>query len=385
MFDATGERLYNANGVILSYGIDRATGTLLSSNWTTTQAAWGTGALAIDTTSAPLEFVSETVVASSEADARISSFRLSTLGALTPVSVLGTSQPRAISLDPLARVAHVISEFYMSFVGIDSGTSTLSDFPYDLPLSRPAPATFSSTGRYMYVPGTTSTTLRTYVMDLATGDLDSQLPNSTLQTAVQEAFVHPNGRLYTRPPADGTANESRMWYYPTDVVTGGVDINGNYFEFNGPIGGWAMHPSNNFMYVVRPTDDVIESYSIAPVFGNLNALNADVPFVANGETALAMDPRGRFLFAITSTGTVQRFAIEADGRLTPLGDQVPNLMRATALATDFTGNYLVVMDGTAARVKTYRVEDDGALTYVAARPTLLSAGVHVVKVTGRLR
>jgi 6-phosphogluconolactonase (cycloisomerase 2 family) len=146
-----------------------------------------------------------------------------------------------------------------------------------------------------------------------------------------------------------------------------------------------MHPSNNFMYVVRPTDDVIESYSIAPVFGNLNTLNADVPFVANGETALAMDPRGRFLFAITSTGTVQRFAIEADGRLTPLGDQVPNLTRATALATDFTGNYLVVMDSTAARVKTYRVADDGALTYVAARPTLSSAGVHVVKVTGRLR
>jgi 6-phosphogluconolactonase (cycloisomerase 2 family) len=383
MFDATGERLYG--GAILSYGIDRATGALLSSNWTMTLVASGTSAIAIDTASAPLEFVSETVVVSSETDARVSSFRLSTGGALTPVSVLGISQSRAISLDPLARVAHVISDFYMSFVGIDSGTSTLSAFPYDLPLSAPAPATFSPTGRYMYVPGTTSTTLRTYVMDLATGDYDYQLPNATLSTAVQEGFVHPNGRFYTRPPADGTANESRMWYYPIDVVTGGVNVSGNYFEFNGPIGGWAMHPSNNFMYVVKPTDDVIASYSIAPVFGNLNALNADVPFVATGETALAMDPRGRFLFAITSTGTVQTFAIEADGRLTSLGDQVPSLTQATALATDFTGNYLLVMDGGAARVKTYRVEDNGALTHVASRPTPSGAGVHVVKVTGRLR
>jgi 6-phosphogluconolactonase (cycloisomerase 2 family) len=385
IFDATGERLYDANGVILSYGIDRATGTLLSSNWTTTQAAWGTSAMAIDTTSAPLEFVSDTVAASSEADARVSSFRLSTSGTLTPVSVVGLSQPRAISLDPLARVANVVSDYRLSFVGIDSGTSTLSAFPYDLNLSRPAPATFSSSGRYMHVPSTTSTTLRTYVIDLATGDLDSQLPNTTLQTAVEEAFVHPNGRLYTRPPADGTANQSRLWYYPIDVVTGQVDPNGNYFELNGPIGGWAIHPSNNFMYLVKPTDDVIESYSIAPVFGYLNALNADVPFVANGETALAMDPRGRFLFAITSTGTVQRFAIEADGRLTSLGDQVPSLTQATALGTDFSGNYLVVMDGGAARVRTYRVEDDGSLTHVASRPTLSSAGVHVVKVTGRLR
>lgn len=386
MFDATGERLYDGGGsVIHSYGIDRATGILLSSNWTTTQVASGTSAIAIDTDSAPLEFVSETVVASSEVDASVSSFRLSTGGALTPVSVMGISQPRAISLDPLARVAHVVSHYHMSFVGIDSGTSTLSAFPYDLNLLNPAPATFSPTGRYMYVPNIASTTLRTYVIDLATGDWDSELPTSTLQTAVQEGFVHPNGRFYTRPPADGTADESRMWYYPTDVVTGGVDINGNYFEFNGPIGGWAMHPSNNFMYVVKPTDDVIESYSIAPVFGGLNALNADVLFVANGETALAMDPRGRFLFAITSSGTVQTFAIEADGRLTSLGDQVPGLTQATALATDFTGNYLLVMDGGAARVKTYRVEDDGALTHVASRPTLSSAGVHVVKATGRLR
>ncbi|WP_116810682.1 beta-propeller fold lactonase family protein [Steroidobacter cummioxidans] len=224
------------------------------------------------------------------------------------------------------------------------------------------------------------------MMDPATGDWVSQLPTTTLSTSVREALVHPNGRFYTRPPADGTANESRVYYYPIDLQTSEVAFGGLYAELNGPTSGWALHPSGNFIYVAKPTNNVIESYAISPGAGHLIPLSSDVPFVVSGETALAMDHRGRFLFAIAATGHVETFAIEADGRLTALGDQSSGLIsRATALTTDFSGSYLVVVDGDGSRLKTLRIEEEGALTFMAFSPTGWTAPSQAVKVTGRLR
>ncbi|MFC4308111.1 beta-propeller fold lactonase family protein [Steroidobacter flavus] len=386
LFDATGERLYQiGNGSILTYGIDHATGALSSSNWGVTHAGSGTFALAIDTDSAPLTFVSDTVVTSSQFDNRVSSFRLSANGALALGSIESEANPTGITLDPAGRVAHVMGPgFGVSLFGIDPGTSGLTNFGYDLPVSTPAPAVFSSTGRYAYVANKSSTTLRTYLMDPATGDWEgTSLPTVTLSTAVEQAMVHPNGRFYTRPIADGTANESRMYYYPIDFATGAVASGGNYAELSGPMGSWALHPSGNFMYVVKPADNVIQTYSVAPG-GYLLPLGADIPFVANGENALEMDPRGRFLFALKSTGYVETFAIGADGRLTSLG--APNVARATAMATDLSGNYLVVADGGFNRVTVYRIGADGTLTYRDFQSTPLAAGgVHAVKVSGRLQ
>lgn len=384
LIDSRGEHLYQPGSAsILAYGLDADTGALVPSNWSVVPMS-DSSSQVIAEDSAPLEFVSDAVVSTSEADSRIYSFRLSSAGVLTGRSTIPVSFPASLTIGPSGGFAYVPrSGNTVATFAIEPTNSTLSLFDEWMLAGSPAPIAMSATGRYSYVA--TGDALRTFVTDPETGYWNSSLPTVTLSTEVAEALVHPGGSfLYTRAVVDGTPNESRLFRYIVDPVTGVVDPVGNYAEINGPVGAMAIHPSGGLLYVVNTEDELIQGYSIVSN-GILLSLNADMPFVANGETGLAIDARGRFLFAITATGDVQTFAIGTQGQLTDLGASVPLLNTATAIAADYSGNYLIVTDGGVDAVKTYRIADDGSLIYVSSVLRSLSPGVHSVKTSGRLQ
>jgi 6-phosphogluconolactonase (cycloisomerase 2 family) len=161
---------------------------------------------------------------------------------------------------------------------------------------------------------------------------------------------------------------------------------------NGPV-SIAVDPLYRYAYVTNYTDGTVSQYSI-PKGGVLTALmsaagstpvfGATVPTgsgAASGPTAIAVDPKGKFVYVLNARdGTVSQFAIGAGGELNPLSvPTVPTGLQpvtftpasqppvlAGSLAIDPDDRFVFVTSPVSSTVTQYSIGADGSLTALAA-------------------
>ncbi len=120
--------------------------------------------------------------------------------------------------------------------------------------------------------------------------------------------------------------------------------------------------SGRFLYLSGLSG--IEGYRIDPDTGALSALTGS-PFVPRASAgSLLLDPRGRFLFSLT-TGAATAFRIDATSGVLTAGP-VSAVPVGSAAAFDPQGRFLFVIVQDSLAVS--RVEETGALTAVAGSP-----------------
>jgi len=135
-------------------------------------------------------------------------------------------------------------------------------------------------------------------------------------------------------------------------------------------------PSAKFLYVTDYSADAIDTFSINASTGALASANAPVPIGSGGNAgggAVAMDPKGKFLFATAAVAfKVASFAVNSStGALTP----VPGSSVATGASpfngvVDPTGKFLYVgnLDDLDGGISAYTISSTGALTPIPGSP-----------------
>jgi 6-phosphogluconolactonase len=170
-------------------------------------------------------------------------------------------------------------------------------------------------------------------------------------------------------------------------------VAGSPFTTNGTrIGGLALHPSKNFVYVTNSnnaasgTPSSVAGFTYDTTTGVLTPMPGS-PFSSGGVLAnlAAIDPTGKFLYVVNrDSDNVQGFAInETSGVLTPVpGSPFNTGDFPFAVAIDPSGRYLYIPNTSSGTVSSYAINPtSGVLTLV----TTLAAGVSpsLAEVVGR--
>ena len=140
-------------------------------------------------------------------------------------------------------------------------------------------------------------------------------------------------------------------------------------------------PSGSYVYVANLGDATISQYAVG-AGGVLEALTPKVisiagPFPSVGGYSLSVDPKGTFLYVVTtprdspgSAASIAQFSIGSNGALAPLVEPFINIATSAAgpLAIDPSGKYAYLAGGTTAaggQVFQFSVGTDGTLVPLA--------------------
>ena len=153
----------------------------------------------------------------------------------------------------------------------------------------------------------------------------------------------------------------------------------------GPI-AVAMSPTQPFLFAANQTSGDIFIYTVDPGAGGLGtATGSPVPVTTPGvsnPTAMAISPKGNFLFVANSTqGTVAAFAVGDHGALTAVSGSPFSMgsgATPTSLTVERSGRFLYVADKAHNAVLAFSIGSSGALTALSGSP--FAAGTQPVAV-----
>lgn len=137
----------------------------------------------------------------------------------------------------------------------------------------------------------------------------------------------------------------------------------------------AMHPMGNFVYGLSSTPAQIDGYKFDTTTGILTILPGfPVSLTGVGQSDLAMDPSGRFLYTTNpNSNAITSFSISQAGNLTPLFTTPLSTIFPRALTFSTSGQFLFSLNsgGSATgpgSVSVFTVASSGALTEVPGSP-----------------
>lgn len=241
--------------------------------------------------------------------------------------------------------------------------------------------TLAPSGRFLYLADVVTNTVRSYAIDIDTGEL-TPLPGSptaTGQSQPQAMAMSRNGKyLYAANRASNTLS-----VFAVNTATGALTLQGTVPTGTYPL-AVQMTPDGQFMYVANYIAGSISIYSLNATTGAATALG-ETPTVVNTRF-LAMDPSGRFLYITTGGNQITGFVIdEATGNLTAMaGSPFPAGTTAQNMVTDASGKSLYVTNETSATVGSYSIDQTtGALTLLGQLATGgLPEGINTDPVSG---
>jgi 6-phosphogluconolactonase len=132
-----------------------------------------------------------------------------------------------------------------------------------------------------------------------------------------------------------------------------------------------VDPTDRFVYIVNVSVSgqlgAVTAFNIGPN-GALTPVPGS-PFAAGSlPEALAVDPRGRFLFVATG-GAISAFSIGPDGALGPVpGSPFPAGFGTNSVTVDPTGKFVYAPNEFGNNVSAYSIGSDGALTPLSGSP-----------------
>jgi 6-phosphogluconolactonase len=273
------------------------------------------------------------------------------LGAQTP-QVQGTS-PKGLALLPSKKFLYAVNSFAATisiFSVASDGTLTLSATPTPEGGSAPDAAVIDPSGKYLLVTNSISNDVSVFSIDSGSGGL-TQVAGSPFyaNSDPSEILITPSGKfVYVSNPGTGMVTGFTFSNGVLTTVPNTPTLSGA-----GAI-GLAVDSGGRFLYVANAS----ALNSVVPTVGNISAFNIDSntgaltpivgsPFTVsqgNGPTAIAVDPGGRFVYAITSGSSysIWGFAITAtNGQLTPLTNSPFSQTAGGSFAViDPSGNHL---------------------------------------------
>ncbi|MGO9454420.1 MAG: lactonase family protein [Candidatus Binataceae bacterium] len=245
-----------------------------------------------------------------------------TTGALTEINFFNAGLLSAITIDPLGRFAYVpsVSNEVSAFT-IDGITGELtpvagSPFAAETPVEGNASAAVDFSDGFLYVTNTGSAYISAYVIDAATGALAPVpgSPFSVTEAGWQIAADPAAGFVYT------ISGRGNVWAYAIDAATGALAPVGSPLAAGFGAVGIAIDPSGKFAYAVtNVTNGKVSAYTIDPTTGALTPV-AGSPFAGvTDATAVAVDPSGKFVYVTNGDDDVSAYSIDrTTGALTPV-------------------------------------------------------------------
>ncbi|HEY4217882.1 MAG TPA: beta-propeller fold lactonase family protein [Gemmatimonadaceae bacterium] len=220
-------------------------------------------------------------------------------------------------------------------------------------------------GRFVYSTssnGANTTHVHQFSLDATTGDLTAiGSGNVSAGGGTEGIAADPAGKfVYV---TNNSSNNVQM--YSIDQTTGALTSLGTVGTGTQPR-EIAVDPTGRFAYVVNNNGGGTGSISRYTIDGSTGLLTANgtTPIGTNPQ-GIAIERAGRFLYATNfGSGSLQEFAINADGSLTSIGT-VSGLTRAFYLTSDPGGRFLYVTTSSAPNptgVAQYKIESDGTLT-----------------------
>ena len=302
-----------------------------------------------------------------------------TVGGQTP-QVQGTS-PTGLAILPKKTFLYAANSRDNSIsifkVAID-GTLTITGAPTPARGSSPNVAVIDPTGNYLLVTNNLSDTISVFSIDSGTGALSligAPVPANPNPTDIR--FTHSGLFVYVTNPGAGTVttfsfNASNGVLTPLTTVVSGDGAS-----------ALAVDASDQYLYVTNTTANNPPPNSAT--IGNISAFSIDSsggltpligsPFTATsgtGPTAIAVDPTGRFVYAVTagSSNSIWCFAITpATGELVAVAGSPFNLTGGGLFALfGPTGNFFYT-GNSAAAIEGYAYDSaTGVPTAIAGSP-----------------
>jgi 6-phosphogluconolactonase (cycloisomerase 2 family) len=302
------------------------------------------------------------------------------LAAQTP-QVQGTS-PKGLALLPSKKFLYAVNSFAATisiFSVASDGTLTLSATPIPEGGSAPDAAVIDPSGKYLLVTNNISNDVSVFSIDSGTGAL-SQVAGSPFyaNNDPSEILITPSGKfVYVTNPGTGTVTG---FSFSNGVL---VTVPNTPTSSGAGATGLAVDSSGRFLYVANAS----APNALVSTIGNISAFNIDPntgaltsvlgsPFTVsqgNGPTAIAVDPGGRFVYAITSGSSfsIWGFAITAtNGQLTPLTNSPFSLTAGGTFALiDPSGNRLYTGAASSNGVAGFNYDSSsGAPTTISGSP-----------------
>jgi 6-phosphogluconolactonase len=391
-----------------------------------------------------------------EGDSTVSAFTIDqTTGMLTQVSGspfgVGGSLPNSIAMDPAGKFVYTSNSSSQSVsalaVNATNGTLTpVNGSPFGAGLL-PGPVVVDPSGSYAYVVNGDSTIIA-YGIDPVTGALTNlggvphRAPSSIAITKGNAAVAYTPQFAYVAnagPPAgsnnlsgysinstsgaltaltgspftEGFSPQSNLaillapFLYVTNLCSdlSCSSLNGSVSAFTvdatagalatvqgspflagrGPR-GVAVDPSGRFAYAVNSTDNTVSAYAITAGTGALSAIIGSPFTTGTGPQAVAVDSTGLFLYVVNScagspctNGSVSAFTIsQSTGALTSAGTfAVGNAPQS--LSIDPTGRFVYVLNKSDSTVSAFAIDrTSGALNAVPLSPFATGQGPAAV-------
>ena len=175
------------------------------------------------------------------------------------------------------------------------------------------------------------------------------------------------------------AGGNGVYGYSIDFDTGALtEIAGSPFCCSTPFGGsgnLVVHPTGHYLFVANGGN--VDVNSINASTGVLTAVSGS-PFSAGGQADfVAIDPKGRFLYASAVNSQVWAYTIDGTtGALTPVtGSPFAAGANPTGVTVDSTGQFVYVLNSNSNTISAYAIDQtSGALTPLSGSPFLAGGG-----------
>jgi 6-phosphogluconolactonase len=248
-------------------------------------------------------------------------FSINSDGALAENPVTSPAPAQAVypfALTPDGRFAIVPGFIGVSSYSVDA-SGTMTPISTAAAGKNPCTAAVDPSGQFAYVSNFEDHTISAYRIS-PSGALT---PMGIAATTFDEVYLlrfSPEGFLYS----SGCCQSQSVTEYSVDLATGALTQLGVFSSVSNQSSdpwAFAFDPAGTYVYVGN-TDATLAGYTISSftvdnVTGAMTRNGANTPTV--GAFVVAVDPSGRFLFALSRAGTIWQFKISSSGTLVPNG------------------------------------------------------------------
>jgi 6-phosphogluconolactonase (cycloisomerase 2 family) len=294
-------------------------------------------------------------------------------GALTPLTGFPMSSgvnPTYLIHDPQNKFLIVvdIAANNLRVYGIDPNTGALTEIapsPYAVG-KEPRAAAIDPSGQFVYVASQSLNSVAAFTMN-ASGVLTAVpgSPFATGGTSTTGSFgccvaIDPTGKFVF------VGDLTSVYSFSVNTSNGALTL---VSTMPGSLeNGLAVDPAGKFLYAVGGFNS-IQTYNINPTTGALTPFTASPTATTKDSFTITLDPAGGFAYTVEAGDTLVAYRLQ-NGVFTGLGDFYSGALGSPQLAIDPSGDFIYApQTGTENDISGFQINPSGALSPISGSPT----------------